>query len=488
MTKVPDAKLAPRAAALRGDDYQHIIGWWWMCKALREENIESISIEDASGGAYDDIVVRRRNAPHTYWQVKTSTTGSIVVNEQWLTTAPKGENTRSPLQRFYVTWRSLHDENPDSEFSFVTDRAFDHTDKFFEILDLKTHFLNVSKIAAATNRMDLGKQRTRWCSHLGIDVDELYRFLRAVKWENPGGESHFFERASAAMELAGLLDDENAVKLGRDLVREIVTDGLGPQSRDQIKTMISENNLLVTTGTLCLDVHAIDRRDEQPHANLVIDLTDVYDGDEPGERFTLKSGLDWDNDIAPRLRDGARSLDAYRVKRVHVRGSMRLPMWFAVGRVLSDTRNWILSVDNRTERWSTTELHPEATPRILSSERVREGADLAVGIALTHDLTAAVTEWARGVESVGSVLIIGPESGPGPTSVPDGRWATGWARNARDVIVAHRNSGYSGRIHLFFASPQGSALMLGHYWNLMPKPTVYEYIAPAGRYEPTLTI
>jgi hypothetical protein len=51
--------LPARAAALRGDDFQHVIGFYWAYQALRDPDIVSVSIEDAHGGAFDDVVVLR---------------------------------------------------------------------------------------------------------------------------------------------------------------------------------------------------------------------------------------------------------------------------------------------------------------------------------------------------------------------------------------------------------------------------------------------
>jgi hypothetical protein len=42
------------------------------------------------------------------------------------------------------------------------------------------------------------------------------------------------------------------------------------------------------------------------------------------------------------------------------------------------------------------------------------------------------------------------------------------------------------QVHLFFAAPQGAALMLGHHWNLLPRTTVYEHLGTT--YAPAMTI
>jgi hypothetical protein len=71
--------LPARAAAIRGDDFQHAIGWCWASRALTDSDIDSVSIEDAGGGSFDDVVVRRRAGKDSFWQIKTSNYGSTDV-------------------------------------------------------------------------------------------------------------------------------------------------------------------------------------------------------------------------------------------------------------------------------------------------------------------------------------------------------------------------------------------------------------------------
>src|ERR1700684_1802599 len=98
--------LAPRAAAIRGDDYQHAVGWVAACQALNDPDVESVSIEDAGGGHFDDVVTGRRSGPDVYIQVKSSNSGNVIIDESWLIT-PATIGGRSPLQHFHDTWRDL---------------------------------------------------------------------------------------------------------------------------------------------------------------------------------------------------------------------------------------------------------------------------------------------------------------------------------------------------------------------------------------------
>ena len=71
MQPAPRSSLSPQAAILRGGDYQHAVGWMWVCRMLRaSDRIASVSFEDPDSGAFDDVVVRHTRGPHLYTQAK----------------------------------------------------------------------------------------------------------------------------------------------------------------------------------------------------------------------------------------------------------------------------------------------------------------------------------------------------------------------------------------------------------------------------------
>ena len=95
--------LSARAAAIRGDDYHHAVGWLWACWMLDGRGILSVSVEDPDGGAFDDVVVRRRTGGHTYIQAKSSNYADRIVDREMLL-SPARPGGKSPLQRFYDTY------------------------------------------------------------------------------------------------------------------------------------------------------------------------------------------------------------------------------------------------------------------------------------------------------------------------------------------------------------------------------------------------
>ena len=129
--------LPAHASAIRGDDLQHAVGWYWASRALVDSDIHSVSIEDAAGGSFDDVVVRRRAGKDSFWQIKTSSYGSTMVDETWLVSHVVGG--RSPLRRFFDTWRELRSRENAFELALVTNRGYDpHHPLLGGLRDLKS--------------------------------------------------------------------------------------------------------------------------------------------------------------------------------------------------------------------------------------------------------------------------------------------------------------------------------------------------------------
>lgn len=477
--------LPARAAALRGDDYQHIIGWYWACQALTDADIISVSIEDASGEAFDDLIVRRRAGHSSYEQIKSSNTDQTVIDNAWLIT-PATKTGKSPLQHFHRTWAAHRLETPQPEFRLVTNRSFDPADPILQLRDKYTH--TIDRLLAAKGRQSkAGKQRRNWATHLGIGEDELMQFLTEFQLHHEGGETSWSRQARDAMRGAGLRTDDDAIVRGRDLVREWVKTGAGPQTADDIRRQVAEKDLLARHGTLILAIHAIDRPGHTLQPAVTVDLVDLYEGDSDRERRQLRNPDDWQQHVVPAVADAVHTLESFGVRRVHIIGAMRLPLWFAIGMRLPDTRGWIVSLDQRNVEWRS-DTSP-ATIHAVELNRVTlgQGEDLAVAVALTHDTTGDVERYLRdSAAPVKDLIVLSTTDGPGQASVPDAAFAIGWVHAARSAIRAAATSTTAPRVHLFFAAPAGAALMLGHHWNLMPTTLLYEHLGTT--YAPTMTL
>jgi hypothetical protein len=166
---------------------------------------------------------------------------------------------------------------------------------------------------------------------------------------------------------------------------------------------------------------------------------------------------------------------------------MRLPLWFATGVRLPDTRGLVVSLDQRNVEWRSDTPPANVEAPVLGRVVLHQGADLAIAVGLTHDPTNDVANYLRDVAApINELIVLGTTDGPGQNAVPDSAFAIGWAHAARAAILAAVSQTTASRLHLFLAAPAGAALTLGHHWNLLPPTTVYEHLGSS--YAPTVTV
>lgn len=478
--------LAPRAAAIRGDQYQHAIGWYWACQMLRDPDIETVSIEDVGGGHFDDVVVRRRHGANIYIQAKSSNYGSVLVDRHWLLRSATAKG-RSPLQHFYDTYLELVGAAKLFSLELWTNRGFDQENPLLgELLDQKSDRINHVAMLSAGPNSAIGKERDAWARHLGIATDDLASLLQVLSWKQAGSELDWRERAKPLMELAGLRSDDEAVTIGVTMASRWVTDGAGPQTADDVRAEVAQKNLLALSGTLVLAVNGIDREPSPTVPNVILDFVDLYEGDDSFSRKLLKDFGDWERVVRPEFERAARILGSYKVRHVQVVGALRHPMWFAAGHALPQVKKWVLTLSQVGAQWHTDVVPQDVAPRVLASKSVGQGTDVGFAVALTGDPTADVEQYIRDSRvAVGRLIALGPDTKPSQTAVTSPEWAMGWTRASREIVRAEVKAARANHVHVFMLCPGGVALMLGHQWNVMPTTTVYEYAG--GTYSPTLT-
>ncbi len=222
-------RLSPTAAILRGFDYQHAIAWLWICRMLSSpDQIASVTVEDPTGGAFNDVVVRRhRGGPDLYIQAKSSNYGDVKIDQDWLL-GSKGPEGKSPLQHFYNTFRDLSTRSDMSRvlLELQTVRGFDSQNPLLgELRDQKHSRIDTLRMLKAGPRSKIGRERDKWARHLEISLQELAGLLTVMRWKQAGSETDIREQIQDSMKSAGLRSDKSAVLLGIGLVREWVTDG-----------------------------------------------------------------------------------------------------------------------------------------------------------------------------------------------------------------------------------------------------------------------
>lgn len=480
--------LPARAAAIRGDDYQHAIGAYHACRVLTDPDIATVSVEDADGGAFDDIVVRVRSGcgkPHEYIQTKSSNYNNQIIDEAWLLTARTAKG-KSPLQHFHDSWAMLTQAGEPFHLTLLSNRNFAETDDLLSLIDRDTDTIPPAKLEVS-NASNVGKALERWATHLKIDVPAVVTFLCGVRLVHGESTNSWADRCAPIMKNAGLRDDPDAVDAMRLMVRQWVTSGAGPQTRDDIRAQVFSRNLLAREGTVVLAVHAIDRISTSDQPNVSVDITDLYPQGEPFELRQLNDPEAWDSIVLPRLDAARDDLRGFRSHRIHIVGSMRLPMYFAVGRTLPDVGKWVLSVDQRGTEWVTTAPRQPAILTVLVDESSENQGDLVVAFALSQDPTSQIRQYLQETNTPPQRLIVlSAESGPDQSVVESAGWAASWVSQARARVLEAIETVSERHVRLFMSCPAALAMFAGHQWNMVPSTTVYEHLAPG--YGATMTL
>lgn len=186
---------------LRGDDYQHIIGLYEALKVLTDPELESVHIEDAAGGAFDDIVVRATAASGRSTrciQVKAGVYNNVVIENQWLT-ATRTQRGSSPLQQFHETWQTLQSEVRPYELELLSNKNFDDADPVLSMIDKDSRRIPLAALEGLAAQSKPAKQLAERATHLKASIEEIREFIASVQFRHGEEPSSWAEGCGTVM-------------------------------------------------------------------------------------------------------------------------------------------------------------------------------------------------------------------------------------------------------------------------------------------------
>lgn len=464
MTDVP--KRNRSGVRGEGDDYQHLVTLNEVLRAIRGNGIRAVTVEADDAGSVDDIVLHDDTGPCRYTQVKHAVDAQTPVSTEYLL-KPTRKGQRSLLQRFRDSWQQLKKSRP--KMVLVTDRGIDPNDDVFKMLDRKS-----SQLVPDFADKALDEQRAAWAAHLELNEDELLELLGCLYFKT--GREMADERELAQVQLAvlGLAHDQRAIDSAMAFVREWV------QERD--RTMTVEEMAEALTDRIgrqgdargLLVVEAIDEHTDKDAADVSLRFVELYDGDDPYARTSLRREADWQDAVWPQLQDAAATFKGRGLREIVVDGPMRLAMWFGAGCALRGVQGFQVSMNQNGQIWSSAEygISPELTVDVVD---ISDDPRVGVVVSVATDASQAALEHAKRV-GVGRVVLVAPEFGARSSVVQDGPTATAMAERIRNA-VRDTLDGRDTEVHLYLATPAGLALLLGNRWNRVRPTVVYEFTA-----------
>lgn len=479
--------LSPSGARLQGDDYQHLVSWYHALRMLLPgSDVTAISMEVRGSGIVDDLNVHRRDGNDEYYQLKFSVDASNPIDNAWWI-HPSDSGGPSILKRFWDSFQRLRKPGYVPRLALYTNRPTDSRDPVLKLRD-GLHGCLGTRLRGEGPRSEAGKRRKQWADHMVIPEDALLEMLdHLALYTDQGPWSSLVTSVADRMAACGLKFDERSIEQGMLACHNWVKLGTTRIDRAMLEAEIRKRSLLGEAPWVTFVVQAIDRHPWAADAQATVDWVDLYDGERPEERVRLKDPALWNSRLLPELREAVTKLEAARCDRIMIRGHMRLPTVFMVGRSLPEVRGFHLACMQRQERW-TTEVKRAEVQVFAEREELDLGNELAVGVSVARNLGRDVIAYAREAKLPIKRFVHLHLEEAHAQAMSGASEALGWALAVRDRIADELRETRARKIHLFLSTPAGAALFLGHFWNRIGATQLYEHVDAQTGYEPAFFV
>ena len=457
-------------ARIIGDDLQHLVAWYCCLKAIAEpDKISSVEIEAANAGSFDDVVVTFANGEKKYIQVKAAVSNESLVSVEWLIQNPKpsastGSTPPSLLQKFYRSWVKFG--RPQKGLELVTSRLIDSSDVLLQQLD---RYSTLGLAFQYESNVKLDAEKVKLKDHLNCSESELWGFLNALAIRTGQNEREWLSKIADVAIGAGIRYDEDAVSIGLNWIREWVKTTRDARTSKEITEAVAKIGLRSEVARELIVIQGL-QKENADEATHVLDWTNRFRGDKASNRRGMIVSDDWTGFLTDALSELRDALVLKRSQRVLVRGSLRLPCWFAVGAALSGSSGFDLAIEYRNAVWAPS-LNRITSQKvnIVIDEKLGDGPTLLV-MAISTNRTEDVKKTLDS-PCFGRIITLTFNEGPGQNLITGADHALSAAISARDWVRANiQNSD----VHLVLMAPAPFATFLGWVWDRMPKTIIYE--------------
>ncbi|UMP01271.1 SAVED domain-containing protein [Amycolatopsis sp. EV170708-02-1] len=490
MTASRPAAGAPSNSGVRrgGDGFQDLFVWGAAMRVIGPDSrFNQVEVEITGAGNVDDVVLRSRTAGgDSYGQVKWATNPADLVDDDYLTTPPRGGKSKSLLQKLYNSHVTLGQHGDGHTMQLITNRALDGSHPLLGHVDGRTDLL-LPYASQAAETSKAGKAVDHWAEHVGSTREELLDMLGHLQFITGRTISAEREHVRTLMLAAGLDGSDSALQHGLTTVTGWVVGGTRVISEQDIHQAVA--GLRREAPSALLVVQAIDIDPHADEATVALNWVDMYDGTEPRARVIPRDTDSW-NAMDRELAAAAATLENEGWTSTVVRGSMRQATFFRVGTALPQVRQHTLRYLQRGEIWSTGAAKVTLGQPTLRRTPIKLGQELAVAVGTTIDPTDEVVNWLQTNRvPIDHLLTVTPAAGPDDASIESARHAVTYAEKVRNLVRAELgDQPFAEAVHLYLAGPGGLALLLGHRWNRTRTTVVYEHLGAGLGYTPAFTI
>lgn len=487
----PERGPAASGARLLGDDYQHLLTWLYAAQLVhRDPQVTRVELEKYGAGNIDDLVVHRRERPALYHQVKFTTQPGQPLTGDWFTKAPGGGST--PLQRFHASYTKLTVDGTAPEMVLHTNRQPAANDPVLECIDGSTELL-LPKLALASPRSAAGKSRSGWAAHLGVEEEQLLEMLGSLRIRAAQASiNELKEHCRWVMDAVGMSATADCLDKGMLAARRWVQTGVRDIDGETISRLIEEQQLGSATPRATVLIQAIEHDMWPETATVALDWVDAFTGEHPSERREPASPEVWMSRFAPELEQAANQVRGEGFSHVRIDGALRLATAIYAGTVFSDVKGFQVAVPGRSGdgTWvgDISSDGPRSTQTVTRTDHeLSQGPELAVGLNVSGDLTAAVLKHARAASLPLDLLVVLSVPDPSRDALEAPVDMLGWAQAVTHELRTLAEDGHP-RLHLFLYGPRAAAVLLGNAWNRMPPTQLWDDLGPGRGYTSAFTI
>lgn len=500
-------------ARQQGDDYQ--ARWFWLkaCALLDDfSKVERVVYEDDTIKSLDDVVEYYRQGytdelgmplRAEFQQVKfhVKSAGALTA-ESLCQPAFIGASKHSLLQRIRDAYTSSPLNPQECLFSLVTPWMPDPNDHLAKIHSQVDGRLLLDALFQRGPRSAMGKMRALWREHLELRSEaELMPILARVRLRQGPLMTDLATQLYWRQKSVGLkpVPENSLVHTYDEITKKILANGLNEFTRQSMLEICSREDLLAfnktrPANTVALGIRSFLRwaEDLQNQTQDLLCFSHHFDGRH------IEDEEVWNTVISIRLVDFTKQYFIRgRSYRLHL--DTHSSIAYMAGYLLPEKNGIAIDVVQHSSRgesiWKYDDKHG-VSPSLFEftqDETGHPGADeVALAIGLTHDIGADVMQYARKhLPSVNRVILALPADGPSSSSVRHGAHAEALANQTIQYLRAN-GAGLkeNGRVHIFFAGPNGFMFCLGRKMQSFPCWTTYEHDFESGKpgaYSPSLT-
>lgn len=482
---------------LQGDDYQACYFWLRACDIFYDHTrVTKVAYEHDEIKSFDDVVLfydppigdRSGGKIHAeYFQVKFHATQSDVITCENLMD-PKFINAESVsfLEKLRNAQTLSKEQGRRCLFYMVTNWIVSPNDVLSELISNNEGEIRLDKLFIGGPRSKMGKLRTAWCKHLGLqnteELREVLRPLRIIAGYKVVGELQ--RELNRALLYAGLKPVENGSLINPyvSLIKTLLLNGRKEFTRDELLQICKEENLWIgqsakTQISKVIGIRSFYRWAEkmENETEAMLCLLKYFDG-----RY-VKADVSWDKDVIPELEQFLTG-EICSGEKVDIHIDAHASIAFAAGYCL-DPKSGVdvapVQRNNGREVWRPNRMkNIDDYPGWKSDIIIRNNTalDMAVALSVRHDIVEEVEAYLTTAGlPVREIISCYPHAGSGAASIADGTHAYLLADKTVNLLKKQMLMKKNGRLHIFVAAPNAFCFFLGQLSRGLGRVTFYEY-------------